>query len=135
MANKAAIKNYAKASLRDGTADSGSMSCPGKGSVTIHDRLKISNLLHYPHASLNLLSVSQLCDLGLELCFDAEKCIVRDIRSNEIVLRGRRENNKDWNISGIDVCFPRFVPVKGLRGFTAASSLVSFRGCVEDKQT
>jgi hypothetical protein len=58
------------------------------------DSLRISNVLHSTEAPLNLLSVSQLCDLGLKVCFDADNCIVRDIRSNEIVLRGRRENNQ-----------------------------------------
>jgi hypothetical protein len=69
------------------------MSYLGKGSVTIHDSLRISNVLHCPEAALNLLSVSHLCDLGPEVCFDADKCKVQDICSNEIVLRGRRENN------------------------------------------
>ncbi len=50
----------------------------------------MSNILHCPNVALNLLSVSQLADCGLDILFDSEKCVVKKRGTNQVVLRGNR---------------------------------------------
>ena len=41
----------------------------------------------------NLLSVSRLCDKGNHVGFTSNQCLITNIKSREVVLRGRRHNN------------------------------------------
>jgi len=41
----------------------------------------------------NLLSVSQLCDKGNHVGFSSDQCLITNIKSREVVLRGKRHNN------------------------------------------
>jgi hypothetical protein len=58
------------------TANSDSMHYPGKGNIYLNQQLKLSNVLHCPNLAMNLLSVSQLCDLGLIVKFDKQHVTV-----------------------------------------------------------
>ena len=41
----------------------------------------------------NLLSVSQSCDKGNHVGFTSNQCLITNINSGEVVLRGKRHNN------------------------------------------
>jgi len=41
----------------------------------------------------NLLSVSQLCDKGNHVGFTSNQCLITNIKSGEVVLRGKQHNN------------------------------------------
>ena len=56
------------------------------GNITINDVLLVENL-HY-----NLISISQMCDMGYLVYFQKEICYVRDQEGN-ILLTGYRSGN------------------------------------------
>ena len=64
----------------------------GKGSIGNVSSFLISNVLLVDGLSFNLLSISQLSDNGLIICFDGSKCLIKN-GSNEVVLVGNREGN------------------------------------------
>ena len=41
----------------------------------------------------NLLSVSRLCDRGNHVDFSSDQCFITNIKSGDVVLRGKRHNN------------------------------------------
>ena len=45
----------------------------GIGSIKTGSDASISNVLYVPVLKFNLLSVSQLCDHGFDVCFESEK--------------------------------------------------------------
>ena len=57
----------------------------------------------------NLLSISQLCDKGFEVIFEASHCIIKDIQNDKTIFMGHRcDNVYAINISkydGHDRCF------------------------------
>jgi len=57
-----------------------------KGSLTIQNVLLVEGLKH------NLLSISQLCDKGLEVTFETEICLISSKDSREAHLVGKRVN-------------------------------------------
>jgi hypothetical protein len=54
------------------------------GSISTH-RLSISDTCLVPNLSLNLLSVGQLCELGLELHFSKRGCDVQDSQTGHLI--------------------------------------------------
>ncbi|GKU97215.1 hypothetical protein SLEP1_g10385 [Rubroshorea leprosula] len=52
--------------------------------------LTLPNALLVPKLSYNLLSVGQLCDLGLEVTFSAHGCRVQDPRTGQLLGTGRK---------------------------------------------
>jgi hypothetical protein len=95
LRNKGGIQNYINEKIEMAVADKTAdpMICAGTGSHQINSNIMLQNVLYCPDVALNLLSVSQLADLGLTITFDATKCVVKRKDNNEIVLTGRRENN------------------------------------------
>jgi transposase InsO family protein len=59
----------------------------GKNSASINSVLFVSGLKY------NLLSISQLCNKGLRIIFEATKCIVEKALTKEILFYGKREGN------------------------------------------
>ena len=57
----------------------------------------------------NLLSISQLCDKGFKVIFEASHCIIKDIQNDKTIFMGHRcDNVYAINISkydGHDRCF------------------------------
>jgi len=41
----------------------------------------------------NLLSLSQLCDRGNHVEFSSDQCLIANVNSGSVVLRGKRHNN------------------------------------------
>jgi len=58
-----------------------------KGNLIIHNVLLVEGLKR------NLLSISQLCDKGLEVTFQPEICLISSRDSREAHLIGKRVNN------------------------------------------
>ncbi|GKV13932.1 hypothetical protein SLEP1_g24891 [Rubroshorea leprosula] len=52
--------------------------------------LTLPNALLVPKLSYNLLSVGQLCDIGLEVTFSAHGCRVQDPRTGQLLGTGRK---------------------------------------------
>jgi hypothetical protein len=65
----------------------------GLGKVEISNDLSISNVLLVAPLSFNLLSVGQLCDLGLQCVFTPIEVIVSKMDDESMVFKGFRYNN------------------------------------------
>ncbi|XP_059654972.1 uncharacterized protein LOC132301761 [Cornus florida] len=59
----------------------------------IHEVLLVEGLKH------NLLSVSQLCDNGKEVCFNKKKCSVVDLKSKQVLFSAYRSSGKVYTVS------------------------------------
>ena len=64
----------------------------GLGKVVISNDLSISNVLLVAPLSFNLLSVGQLCDLGLQFLFTPTEVIVTKMDDESMVFKGFRYN-------------------------------------------
>ena len=62
----------------------------GKGSVLLKEKVKTRNVMYVDGLKHNFLSVSQLCDQGNEVIFQSNGCIVRELDTREIVIKGIR---------------------------------------------
>jgi Pol polyprotein, beta-barrel domain len=58
--------------------------------IAISNDLSISNVLLVESLNFNLLSIAQLCDLGLTCLFSPNDVIVISIKDNELMFRGFR---------------------------------------------
>jgi hypothetical protein len=65
----------------------------GLGKVAISNDLSISNVLLVAPLSFNLLSVGQLCDLGLQCLFTPTEVIVSKMDDESMVFKGFRYIN------------------------------------------
>jgi hypothetical protein len=65
----------------------------GLGKVAISNDLSISNVLLVAPLSFNLLSVVQLCDLGLQSLFTPTAVVVSKMDDDSMVFKGFRYNN------------------------------------------
>ncbi|KAL5767968.1 hypothetical protein ACOSP7_014549 [Xanthoceras sorbifolium] len=71
------------------TADSTPMPLAGVGLV-VTSQLSLSNVYHIPKLTMNLVSVSQLCDYGYSISFTSTSCHVQDLQSKKLIGIGRR---------------------------------------------
>uniref|UniRef100_A0A2N9J2F8 Integrase catalytic domain-containing protein n=1 Tax=Fagus sylvatica TaxID=28930 RepID=A0A2N9J2F8_FAGSY len=71
------------------TADGSAMTVSHVGSISIPN-LSISDVFCIPKLHLNLLSVGQLTELGLNLFFSSRGCLVQDSRTGQIVGSARK---------------------------------------------
>jgi len=53
----------------------------------------IDNIYLVDRLQHNLLSVSQLCDKGNHVGFTSDQCLITNIKSGKVVLRGKQHNN------------------------------------------
>ena len=65
----------------------------GLGKIAISNDLSISNVLLVESLSYNLLSVAQLCDLGLICKFSPKDVVITSIKSDELIFKGFRYGN------------------------------------------
>jgi hypothetical protein len=65
----------------------------GLGKIAISNDLSISNVLLVESLSYNLLSVAQLCDLGLIRKFSPKDVVITSIKSDELIFKGFRYGN------------------------------------------
>jgi hypothetical protein len=71
------------------TADGSAMTVSHVGSISTSN-LSISDVFCVPKLHLNLLSVGQLTELGLNLFFSSRGCLVQDSRTGQIVGSARK---------------------------------------------
>ncbi|XP_038708533.1 uncharacterized protein LOC120003583 [Tripterygium wilfordii] len=64
----------------------------GKGSVGNPSSFHIKNVLLVAGLSFNLISISQLADMGYIIVFDGDKCLISG-RFNNMVITGKRSGN------------------------------------------
>lgn len=72
------------------TADGTILPLAGSGSVKT-SQLSLPDVYYIPKLAMNLVSISQLCDLGYNVLFSSTCCIVQDPRSKRVIGIGRRE--------------------------------------------
>ncbi|KAK0598489.1 hypothetical protein LWI29_035151 [Acer saccharum] len=72
------------------TADGSPMPLAGVGSIVTHN-ISLSNVYHIPNLTLNLVSVSQLCDSGYSVSFSSIYCHVQDPQSQKLIGTGHRQ--------------------------------------------
>jgi hypothetical protein len=65
----------------------------GLGKVAISNDLSISNVLLVAPLSFNLLSVGQLCDLGLQCLFTPTEVVVSKMDDESVIFKGFRYSN------------------------------------------
>ena len=65
----------------------------GLGKIAISKDLSISNVLFVESLSFNLLSIAQLCDLGLTCTFDKNGVIVTHDKDKSLVFKGFRHGH------------------------------------------
>jgi hypothetical protein len=63
------------------------------GKFAISNDLSISNALLVESLSYNLLSIAQLCDLGLICKFSTKNVVITSIKSDELILKGFHYDN------------------------------------------
>jgi len=72
----------------------------GKGSIILKEKVKAGNVMYVDGLKHNLLSVSQMCDQGNEVIFRSNGCIVRDLDTGDIVIKGIRTPNNLYILNG-----------------------------------
>ena len=65
----------------------------GIGTVGKEDATKIHNVYYVDGLKHNLLSISQLCDSGYDVVFQANLCIVKNLKTGKELLTGVRTRN------------------------------------------
>jgi hypothetical protein len=65
----------------------------GLGKVSITKDLSISNVLFVESISFNLLSIAQLCDLGLTCTFSERDVVVTSKEDKSLILKGFQHGN------------------------------------------
>ncbi|WVZ97694.1 hypothetical protein U9M48_043208 [Paspalum notatum var. saurae] len=65
----------------------------GLGKIAISNDLSISNVLFVKSLSFNLLSIAQLCDLGLTCAFNKNGVVVRSEKDKSMVFQGFRHGH------------------------------------------
>ena len=64
----------------------------GIGNLINHELPKLDNVLLVKGLTFNLISISQLCDQGMELHFNKSECLVIN-KKGEVLVRGIRSKN------------------------------------------
>ena len=65
----------------------------GQGKVNEDSSCSVDDVLLVEGLNYNLLSISQLCDKGLRVIFEHDKCKIYDFQKNEVKLEGQRIND------------------------------------------
>ncbi|XP_042950195.1 uncharacterized protein LOC122282303 [Carya illinoinensis] len=78
--------------------DGGKADIIGKGEIDILGLPVLREVLFVDGLKANLLSISQMCDNGAEVCFSKEKCIVSDNDGN-CMMQGTRTSDNCYDIT------------------------------------
>jgi hypothetical protein len=65
----------------------------GKGSTLLKENVKANEVMYVDGLKHNLLSVSQMCDQGIEVVFSSKECVVRDLDTGKAIIKGKRTPN------------------------------------------
>jgi hypothetical protein len=89
VSNKQELKQYTAYNFCMKTANGGMMRCPAIGTLNLNN-LTIVNVLFARELTVNLISISQLCDMDLIVTFTKWKCEVTKSTSKKVVLDANR---------------------------------------------
>jgi hypothetical protein len=90
----------------------------GFGKIAISNNLSISNVLLVESLSYNLLSIVQLCDLGLIYKFSSKDVVITSIKSDELIFKGFRYDNLYLvNFSSNDASLSTYLFTKSSKGW------------------
>ena len=64
-----------------------------RGTAQLKEKVKAGNVLYVDGLKHNLLSVSQMCDQGIEVIFRSNGCSVHDLDTGKTVIKGIRTPN------------------------------------------
>ena len=70
----------------------------GRGTLNIDGFPRFKNVLHVDGLKANLVSISQICDLNLNINFNSEKCVVLDT-NGKCVLDGFRSSDNCYTLT------------------------------------
>ena len=88
---------FAKIELKEGGfvtfGDNAKGKIIGKGKVGKNSFPTIDNVLLVDGLKHNLLSISQLCDMGNKVIFESSHCIIKNEKENKILFLGHRHEN------------------------------------------
>ena len=70
--------------------DNGKRHIIGLGKIQITPSTFIENVLYVKGLRHNLISISQLCDIGYKVSFESHLCMVTNLIDNSIVFIGNR---------------------------------------------
>jgi hypothetical protein len=73
--------------------DNGKGKVKGLGKIAISNDLSISNVLLVESLNLNLLSVTQLCDLGFKCIFSVDDVEIISVDGSNLIFKGFRYEN------------------------------------------
>ena len=80
----------------------------GKGSVFLKEKVNAGNVMYVDGLKHNLLSVIQMCDQGNEVVFRSNECVIRELDTREIVIKGTRTPNNLYILKGgVKQCYLR----------------------------
>ena len=82
--------------------DNGKGKVKGLGKIAISNDMSISNVLLVESLNFNLLSVTQLCDLGFKCIFGVDDVEIISVDSSNLIFKGFRYENLylvDFNVS------------------------------------
>ena len=79
--NKAQLKNYLPCNITMNAANNGVLKCIGYGDLTLNKYLTIPNVLHCRQIPFNLISTSQICDLGFTMSLDKRVLSIKHNRT------------------------------------------------------
>ena len=65
----------------------------GIGNIGNPDNPSIENVLLEDGLKHNLISISQLCDIGYKVLFDKKECTIFDSITNKVIFTGNRKHN------------------------------------------
>jgi hypothetical protein len=92
ISNKKSLANYRAEDSNASVANGGSMKIAGRGSLKLENG-ELTNVLHCPELSHNLLSISNLCDKNNTVTFTKSGCIARSNESGKIIMSGVRQGS------------------------------------------
>lgn len=70
----------------------------GKGSISINDTSKVYNVWYVENFKYNLLSVTQSCDNGYFVNFNAHGCEIKEIDSSRLIAEGTRTDGNIYDL-------------------------------------
>ena len=77
----------------------------GKGSVFLKEKVKAKDVMYVDGLRHNLLSVSQMCDQGTKVVFSSRECVVHDLDTGKIIIKGKRNPSNLYVLNVIDQCY------------------------------
>eukprot|EP00253_Pinus_taeda_P009081 PITA_09081 len=102
----------------------------GKGSARLKNKVKAGNVMYVDGLKHNILSVSQMCHQGTKVIFRSNGCIVHELDTGKIVIKGIRTPNNLYIFKEREQqCYLRLMKYKD----EAFENFKSFKALVENE--